>query len=786
MKELLQQAHSKKEEERRERLVYLFVNGKEYVYSGDWQWKLRSHAVFCSDVMLTLPTEFEGTRSIIHPEDKACVVEQVLASDSKNIPFLQFRIITTYGDVLTLAGKNLQMAEVDPLYPEQAAAQQAQKAAAHTQITTQQIQRTGWQKRAGELAERLTGCGTWYYHADSSSMYYSDEVFRIYGLPRQSLNAHLGTFSPFIHPDDRDAVAEAFTKALQERVPLHLDFRIITGSGQEKLIHQATHWEYDSLGRLMLYGAIQEITSQHAIEQQLQTDRYSLLFKDKLLQLNEQTSRMGHWYVNLVTRKVHYSDTMYRLYGIKPGSIQFTGNIFLNYVHPEDRDLIAEVHKKILHEHVPPDIDFRIVRNDGKVRYLRQQGKLMVYGESEMVMLVTVQDISGEVVTTQKLAALKEQVMVRQFALQQAEEMAGMGNWNWELESEIITWSESLYHLLGYKPGDTAATHKHLMQAIHTDDRKKFADGLKLILDEKQESKFEFRILRCGEVRHLCASFKILPHGEKDLFISIFQDITGQHNIRQQLSAQTHLSAIIAENMLDRAVITNTENTIEVWNKRSEETYKIKKEDAIGKNIFDVLPQLKNEEDMLFFNRALQGETIFVQHKKASVRQEYHDLHMIPLKDAENQVTGVLHLLHDVTYQREMQQRLSERLNFIESLVEASVDRIIVMDRYMNYLYCNGKAAAYYKLNKEDIIGKNVLEVFPATVGDLSFEHFRRALKGETVHIPAIEGFIDEHHFELYLIPIKDAGGNITAVLWMHHDLVGDIKFQHQLKKSDD
>jgi PAS domain S-box-containing protein len=140
--------------------------------------------------------------------------------------------------------------------------------------------------------------------------------------------------------------------------------------------------------------------------------------------------------------------------------------------------------------------------------------------------------------------------------------------------------------------------------------------------------------------------------------------------------------------------------------------------------------------------------------------------------------------LHDVTREREIQQRLTERLNFIESLLEASVDRILAMDRYMNYLYCNQNAAAYYGLRKEDIVGKNVLEIFPASVNDPTHDHFRRALKGETVHIPAIEGLSEEHYYEVFLIPIFSDAGTVSAVLWIHHDLSSEIKMQRQLRKS--
>lgn len=768
MRELLPQVHAKPSEESQDRLVYLFINDTQYEYAGDWQWGLYCDAVFCSDVMLSLPAQFEGTRGIIHPDDKAYVLQQTSTAEAAGVPFLQFRMITTYGAIAVLTGRNLHAVVVNSFARVEPELLKRLQAARDTDFKARQL---AWQRRAAELAERLTGTGTWYYDTDSNDMYYSDEVFRIFGLPRQSLNAHLGTFALFIHPEDRDIITDAFAKALKERVPLHLDCRIITANGKEKLIHQSTHWEYGEHGSQMLYGSMQDITEQNAQEQHLQTATYDLSFKDLLLQLHEQVSQTAHWYVNLITRKVFYSDAMYRMHGIKPGSIPATGSSFINYVHPEDRDLVQEVHKKILQQHVPPDLDFRIVRNDGKLRHVRQQGKLVLYGEGEMVMIVTLHDVTTEMATAQKLAELKEQVAISRFAQMQAEEMAKIGTFWWEPESDVYSWSDSLFHLLGQKPSGGELTQKHLVRMAYPDDRKKILDELKLTLLEKQERKFEFRILRLGEQRQICASFKVLPYAGRELVVGTLQDITEQNELQQQLFVQAQQAASITENMLDEAIITDTENTVQVWNQRCEEAYNLKKEAVIGKNIFEVFPQLKNEDELALFKRALQGETITRTHTKSLLRQGYHDLRLVPLKDKAGNITGVLHLLHDVTKERELQQRMNERLNFIESLLEASVDRILVMDRYMNYLYCNQNAAAYYGLRKEDIVGKNVLEVFPASVNDPTYDHFRKALRGETVHIPAIEGFSEEHYFEVFLIPIKDESGAVSAVLWMHHNL---------------
>jgi PAS domain S-box-containing protein len=778
LKELLKQIATKKEE-RQEKFVSLFIGSKEYEFTGDWQWDLQSDAIYCSDVMLPFPAAFEGTKGIIHPDDKV-LVQDWLGTSSGAVPFLQFRITTTYGEVKLLTGKALQFCEVPPSF------NPLEEPLKEEYGIPKQVQKLQWQARAAALAERITITGTWYLNTVTNEMYYSDGVYAIHELPPQSLNAHLHSFSSFIHPDDQKTITGVIAKSIQHTLPLHIEYRIVLTSGTEKKLRQTTHWEFTDKGALMLYGSIIDITHQTAAEQRGETWEHELSLKNRILQMNEQITGTGYWYINLLTRKIAYSDNVYRLHGLKPKSLLPGVNIFLNYIHPEDREIVKEITKKMICSHEPPDIEFRVVRNDGTIRYLRQRGKIVVYGEGEMVMIVSLQDITKDKVVERKSAELNELLLLKKFIQADVEAASGTGSWIWDVESGAITWSDGLYHLLGYKPTASTLTHKSFLRFIHTDDRKAVADSIELLLHEKKDTAFPFRIIRLGEERYIQASFKLVVNSARELFIATLHDVTTDYRMKEQLAKQVLLAESISQNIKDAVFITDENNNIILWNKACEAQFSVRQEDALHQNFFDVFPHLKEEQTLAQFGQALKGQPVVLQANRSVHALGYYNVVRMPLRSSEGAVSGILHLLHNVTKDQEMEQRLTERLNFIESLLEASVDHIIVLDRHMNYLYCNKKAAEHFGLNKEELIGKNVLEVFPASTATPSYEYFRKALQGETVHIPAIDGFLDEHYGQVYLIPIKEADEDVSAILWMRQDLSGEIKLQRQLKKSDE
>ncbi len=765
--------------------VGLFIQSKFTPLCGDWQWDMASTAVYCSDVMLAFPLQLEGTKGIIHPDDLPLVTEALGQLEYlKQVP-LQFRIITTYGEIKSLTGKHIYVADIEPnetLYPEQEARdiilKQKQLAAELASLRQKQL--------AFEEAGKLAGCGIWYFNKATQDVYYSDQVFLFHGLPPQSLNAHINTFASFIHPQDRELVLEAIEKSFIQEIPLHLDYRIITANGLERYVRNIIQWSYTPNGERLLQGTIQDYTAYKEAEAYREQAEQQLWLQKQRLQFTESNSSTGFWQLNIITRKFTASDNFIRLHGLKPQS--YTGGLstFLNYVHPDDRTTVDNYYKTLQREHAANDIEYRIVRPDGKQRFLRQQGKTIIDDSGNMALFGLIQDITVTKTLEEKLKEKAESNQLNQYSLSIGESMVHTGTWSWNQESGEQYWSDGIYQLLGYKPQSVTITQQHLLKLIHPEYRKPFADALALTLQDEQDSSLEITLSRNGEPRKLKVAFKLFRYEEKRIFIGIFQDITKEQQLQKELSSRIELADLLTENLPDRVLLTDNENNILFWNKQCEKHYKLKRDQVLGKNFFDVFPHLQTVEKIQQFNTVLKGEAVHQQGTQVPLSKDIADLHMLPLHNEGKDIMGILHILHDVTEETTLRKNLTERLQFIQNLVEASVDRIVALDQNMNYTYWNKRAEEYYDIRKEKVLGKNILEVFPAFVNDPSFTEFRRALRGETVYIPANTTDNYGQYFATYLIPIKAENGEVTSVLWITHDLSKEVLLVRQQQKSND
>lgn len=111
----------------------------------------------------------------------------------------------------------------------------------------------------------------------------------------------------------------------------------------------------------------------------------------------ERIADLGHWELALRTGELHWSDQVFRIFGVTPGEFGASYEAFLSFVHPDDRGRMEEAQQEVLDGDARLDLEHRIVRPDGEVRHVRERGALGHDADGEPVRLTgTVQDITEQ------------------------------------------------------------------------------------------------------------------------------------------------------------------------------------------------------------------------------------------------------------------------------------------------------------------------------------------------------------------------------------------------------
>ncbi len=117
-------------------------------------------------------------------------------------------------------------------------------------------------------AQKIAGMGFWDWKVPSNDLYWSDEIYRIFGLSPEQFGATLEAFMDRVHPHDRASVQQQVAAALDEHAPYSLDHRIVRPGGEIRYVHEVGEVTRDESGKPeRMVGTVIDITARRLAEE---------------------------------------------------------------------------------------------------------------------------------------------------------------------------------------------------------------------------------------------------------------------------------------------------------------------------------------------------------------------------------------------------------------------------------------------------------------------------------------------------------------------------------------
>lgn len=113
--------------------------------------------------------------------------------------------------------------------------------------------------------------------------------------------------------------------------------------------------------------------------------------------------------------------------------------------------------------------------------------------------------------------------------LQMAQELAGLGSYDWEIQTDTNTWSDELFRIYGSEPGSFNASYEKFLSLLHPDDRETVQEVHRKAFETMSPYQMEERIIRPnGDMRILKSNGVVIPdeHGQPARMAGICYDIT--------------------------------------------------------------------------------------------------------------------------------------------------------------------------------------------------------------------------------------------------------------------
>jgi PAS domain S-box-containing protein len=118
--------------------------------------------------------------------------------------------------------------------------------------------------------ERIAHIGSWEWNLETGQLWWSDELYDVYGVPRDGQPLSFERFAALVHPDDRDMVQRVVQDTLVRGETFAFDHRIIRPDGAERALHGRGRVFRDESGRAVrMAGSGQDITDRAQVEEAL-------------------------------------------------------------------------------------------------------------------------------------------------------------------------------------------------------------------------------------------------------------------------------------------------------------------------------------------------------------------------------------------------------------------------------------------------------------------------------------------------------------------------------------
>jgi PAS domain S-box-containing protein len=348
------------------------------------------------------------------------------------------------------------------------------------------------QERQLAEAQRIAHIGSWHWELQSNQIQWSDEHYRICGLPPQKSPVPSETAIACIHPEDREMVLGHCTEAMQGTGQYQCELRIVRPDGTQRFAHSRGEVIRDASGRpIEMFGTLQDITESKVAQDRLTESE--LRFR----QLAENI-REVFWMSDPHKSEILYVSPGYaKTWGRSPDDLRANRMAFTESIHPDDRARVVEWVKD------QPTVDsseieYRIIRPDGSMRWIRDRSFAVKDADGNVIRNAGI----AEDITERKNA---ENATTRLAAIVHSSEDAIISE---TLDGVITSWNNAAERLFGFTADE--AIGKNVRMLIRAERTEEMLQAVQRVTRGERLEQFEATRI-CKDGSNIDVSISLSP-----------------------------------------------------------------------------------------------------------------------------------------------------------------------------------------------------------------------------------------------------------------------------------
>jgi diguanylate cyclase (GGDEF)-like protein/PAS domain S-box-containing protein len=437
----------------------------------------------------------------------------------------------------------------------------------------------------------------------------------------------------------------------------------------------------------------------------------------------QRLARVGSWTWDPGAEEATWSAHMYEILGRDPAAGPAMGEALLSYVHPEDRQRVAERYELGAASELEFELDFRILTEQGEDRLLHAVGRR---DQSQPGCYVgTFQDVTEQRRAERERTRVLEELHASEELFARGFEGSPIGMALTTLDGVLQRVNATFARLLGYDDPDQL-TGLGWGAVTHPDDLATKQAMLKGGLESAAEHMDEARYLaKDGSVIHAITATALVRDTQEHPAILFTQivDVTDRVQAQQALAESEANYRRILDTTLEGVWTLDEHSLITFVNPAMAEMLGCDSREMIGRQVSDFInPRPADETPSRLAlhpdGPAGQREALL---RGADGRAIWVLMSANPLYDAQGQYSGELAMVTDISSRRDMELRL-QHLADHDPLTDIYNRRRLIeeLDRQLRYAARSGRSGAVLVIDLDHL--KIVNDTYGHATGDATLK----------------------------------------------------------------
>ncbi len=510
-----------------------------------------------------------------------------------------------------------------------------------------------------ELAEaqRLAKLGSWNMDRLTGKIIWSGELDNIFEVDKEIFKLDYDSVLSLIEEGDRQRVSEIIEKAFLNGEDFRMEYRITTPKGNGKNIQVVGYVNKDENGEVTrLYGTAQDVT------ETIQT-KMALIESNIRYEYVSKATFDAIWDWDLKKDHIFWGENFEKIFGHPLQTLKQSSESWTDHIHPDDYKRVKE---KIF-EHINGtknnwDDKYRFKKANGDYAYVIDRGVVIRDSKGKGIRMIgAMQDVTIQKEREEHLNLLESVITNADDAvlITEAEPFDEPG-------PRIIYVNEAFTRMTGYTAEEVIGKTPRILQGPKSDQGE--LQRLGRALRKWQPCEIEtINYKKNGE--EFWISFSVTPVADETgwftHWIAIERDVTERKKQENEIAEANKKIENILESIQDGFYSVDNQWIVTYWNKELERLSGIARENIVGKNLWDILPEKEKEKIYPVYQRALESS-------EAISFEEYFDAwggwSEISIYPSEN---GLTIYFKNISERKDAEQKLNELHGELKKNVKA-------------------------------------------------------------------------------------------------------------------